>query len=124
MVKISRIGLENEGLTKFFSPNETKIMEIIWKHNEITSSEIQKECINLSLACVAGTLDRLVKSGVVSRKIDTNNKKIRYIYYAESSKEELGEQISERIFVSLYETFGDAVTNSFGKFKSKMRNNE
>lgn len=123
MVKISRIGLDNNGLTKFFSPNEVKIMEIIWKNNEITSSQIQKECTDLSLPCVAGTLDRLVKSGVVSRRIDANNKKIRYIYYSETTKDELGEQISERVFESLYETFGDAVTNSFGKFKEKKEKN-
>lgn len=119
MVKISRIELDNKGLTKFFSPNEARIMEIIWKNKVITSSQIQKECPGLSLSCVAGTLDRLVKSGIVKREIDTSQKKIRYIYHAKTTKEEFGEQISERIFESLYETFGEVVTNSFGKFREK-----
>lgn len=59
MVKLERISLRNERLKKFFSSNEVRILELLWKGQKLTSAQIQLECEDLSLACVAGTLDRL-----------------------------------------------------------------
>jgi predicted transcriptional regulator len=117
MVKIERISLEKKGLTKFFSPNETRIMELLWKTGKMTSSEIRNELDDLSLACVAGTLDRLVKSGFVNRKIDENKNRISYIYSPIGNKEKVGEKISEKVIECLVDTFGTSTIDSIGKNK-------
>ncbi len=119
MVKFSRINIEKEGLNKFFSPNEIRILKLLWKKKKMTSSEINK-CINdLSLACIAGTLDRLVKSGFVQRELIDTKSKVKYIYRPAYNKKEMGNQISERIIESLIDTFGDTVTDTLGKYKKE-----
>ncbi|UCE73732.1 MAG: BlaI/MecI/CopY family transcriptional regulator [Methanomassiliicoccales archaeon] len=119
MVKFSRINIESEGLNKFFSPNEVRILQLLWEKEKSTSTEIN-ECINdLSLACIAGTLDRLVKSGFVERELIDTESKIKYIYRPAHTKAEMGTLISERVIESLIDTFGDTVTDTFGKYKKK-----
>jgi predicted transcriptional regulator len=119
MVKIERISLDKEGLTKFFSPNEARIMELLWEQKKMTSSQIQQKCQDLSLACVAGTLDRLVKSGFVERKIDENEKRIRYIYSPVGNRDKVGEKISEKVIESLVDTFGTSTINTLGKIRKR-----
>lgn len=117
MVKFTRINIENEGLTKFFSPNEVRIMQLLWEKERLTSKEIHECFDDLSLACIAGTLDRLVKSKVVSRELVDSGSKVKYLYRSAYTKAEIGSQISERIIDSLVDTFGDSVTEKLGKYK-------
>ena len=119
MVKIERISLEKKGLTKFFSPNESRIMELLWKNKKMTSTEIKNKLDDLSLPCVAGTLDRLVKSGFANRKIDENNNRISYIYSPIGNKEKIGNIISEKVIESLVDTFGSSTIDNLGKIKKK-----
>ena len=119
MVKLERISLRNEGLKKFFSSNEVRILELLWKGQKLTSAQIQLECEDLSLACVAGTLDRLVKSGIVGRKIDEGETRVRYIYSPTCTKDELGMRISEHVIDCLIDTFGAAVVSNIGKTRGK-----
>jgi predicted transcriptional regulator len=119
MVKIERISLDKKGLIKFFSPNEARILELLWEKKKMTSTEIQHECNDLSLACVAGTLDRLVKSGFVNRKIDKSENRIRYIYSPIGNKKKVGAKISERIIESLIDTFGTSTIDTIGKIRKK-----
>ncbi len=121
MVKIERISLNKQGLTKFFSPNEARIMKILWELNHTTSAEITRECQDLSLACVAGTLDRLVKSGFARREIDQSENRVRYIYYPTGDRNEIGVKISERIIESLIDTFGDATIDTLGKINGRRK---
>lgn len=119
MVKIERISLEKKGLTKFFSPNESRIMELLWKNKKMTSSEIKYELDDLSLACVAGTLDRLVKSGFANRKIDENKNRITYIYSPMGTREKVGDKISEKVIESLVDTFGTSTIDAIGRIRKK-----
>jgi len=119
MVKIERISLENEGITKFFSPNEARIMKLLWKNKKMTSTEIKKELDDLSLACVAGTLDRLVKSSYTNRKIDETKNRVSYIYSPIGSRKTVGEKISEKVLESLVDTFGSSVLDAIGRIKKK-----
>ncbi len=122
MVKVERIDLHKEGLTKFFSPNEVRILELLWENGEMTSAEISEELEDLSHAVVAGTLDRLVKSGFVERRLDESEPRMRYIYSPVGGREEVGVRISERVIDSLYETFGDATLSALGKVQREARN--
>jgi len=117
MVKLERISLRNEGLKKFFSPNEVRILGLLWEKERLTSGQIQKHCGDLSLACVAGTLDRLTKSGFVNRTIATGDSRVRYLYAPTFTQQELGTRISEQVVDSLIDTFGTAVVGSIGRFR-------
>ena len=118
MVKIDRISLGKKGLTRFFSPTEARIMELLWTRKKLTSPSIRTVLDDLSLGCVAGTLDRLVKSGFVNRKLDDNGGHIRYIYSPSSNKKEAGVRISERIVEAIVDTFGESAIDTFGKTKN------
>jgi predicted transcriptional regulator len=117
MVKLERISLRNEGLKKFFSPNEVRILTLLWEKERLTSGQIHEHCSDLSLACVAGTLDRLVKSGYVRRTIDASDTRVRYLYAPACSQQELGTKISEHVVDCLIDTFGSAVVSSIGRFR-------
>ncbi len=90
----------------------------------MTSPAIQQQLSDLSLGCVAGTLDRLVKSGFAKRKIDENGTRMKYIYYPSTSKREAGIRISEKIIKSIVDTFGESSIDSFGKTISRSRRNK
>ncbi len=119
MVKIERISLDKKGLTKFFSPNEARILELLWEKKEMTSNDIHSKIEDLSLPCIAGTLDRLVKSDFVKRKIDENGNRIRYIYSPVGNREKVGIKISEKIIESLVDTFGSSTIDTIGKIKKR-----
>jgi len=119
MVKLERINLHKEGLTKFFSPNEVLILELLWESDDMTSALISEELEDLSHAVVAGTLDRLVKSGFVERRLDKGGPRVRYIYTSVGGRDDVGLKISERVIDSLFETFGDATLNALGKVRKE-----
>lgn len=119
MVKIDRISLGKKGLTRFFSPTEARIMELLWKRKKMTSPKIQNELNDLSLGCIAGTLDRLVKTGFVRREIDENGAHMRYLYYPSTDRKDAGIKISEKIMDAIVDTFGESAIDSFGKSKKK-----
>jgi predicted transcriptional regulator len=119
MVKVDRINLHKEGLTKFFSPNEVRILELLWDSGDMTSAEIAEELDDPSHAVVAGTLDRLVKSGFVERRLDDGGPRLRYIYTSVGGREDVGLKISERVIDSLFETFGDATLSALGKVRKE-----
>ena len=121
MVKLERIHLEKKGLTKFFSPIEVRILEVLWKKPEITSSEIQRRCPDLSLSCIAGTLDRLTKAGFVERETEDGGGRMRFLYSPTTTRQETGMKISERILESLVDTFGLSVMDAFGKIRVRRR---
>ena len=119
MVKVERINLQKEGLTKFFSPNEVRILELLWEKGDMTSAQISEDLENLSHAVVAGTLDRLVKSSFVERRLDEGGPRMRYIYSPVGGRDEVGLRISERVIDSLFETFGDATLSALGKVRKE-----
>jgi len=121
MVKIERFQIDQRGLTKFFSPIEVRLLELLWKLNKATSIEIQKACPDLSVACVAGTLDRLVKTGFVKKEVDISTKRVRYLYSPTSTKKEAETKISERILESLVDTFGTSVVDAFDNVRARRK---
>jgi DNA-binding PadR family transcriptional regulator len=87
----------------------------------MTSPNIQKELKDLSLGCIAGTLDRLVKSGFVRRNIDENGTRVRYIYYPTTDRHEAGLRISEKIMDAIVDTFGESAIDQFGNTKQRRK---
>ena len=116
MVKIDRINISNEGLTKFFSPIEAQIMEVLWKNDEMMTSEITIET-SIPLSSVAGTLDRLVKADFAKRRLEKNGQRVRYIYSATTTADNAATAITTRILDSLVDTFGVAAIENFSNYK-------
>lgn len=116
MVKIDRINISNEGLTKFFSPIEAQIMEKLWANDELMTSEITK-MTSIPLSSVAGTLDRLVKADFAKRRVENKGQRVRYIYSATATADNAANAITTRILDSLVDTFGTIAVENFSKYK-------
>ena len=118
MVKLDRINLSNEGLTKFFSPIEAKIMQALWENDGLTTPEITERTY-ISLSSVAGTLDRLVKAGFATRELDKSGPKVRYLYSASDSMENTANNITRKVLDSLVDTFGKVAIDNFHKYNDR-----
>ncbi|KAF5419264.1 MAG: putative transcriptional regulator [Candidatus Methanocomedens sp.] len=117
MVKVDRINISNEGLTKFFSPIEAQIMEVLWENNEMMTAEITK-MTGIPLSSVAGTLDRLVKADFAQRRVENQGKRVRYVYSATTTADNAANAITTRILDSLVDTFGAVAIENFSKYKN------
>lgn len=115
MVKLDQIKLSNSGLTKFFSPIEARIMEVLWSEKELPTAELTRKT-QVPLSSVAGTLDRLVKAGYVERRIEKIDGRPRYIYSAVHTPEEAAGEITKRVLDNLVETFGEVAVEYFSKY--------
>lgn len=118
MVKLDRINISNAGLTKFFSPIEAQIMEVLWTKEDVTTPEITEKT-GIPLSSVAGTLDRLVKAGFAKREIDKSGHRIRYLYSATESMENTANTITQKVLDSLVDTFGKAAIENFHTYNNK-----
>ncbi|SFM92483.1 BlaI/MecI/CopY family transcriptional regulator [Methanolobus profundi] len=118
MVKLDRINLSNEGLTKFFSPIESQIMQVLWENEELTTSMITEKT-DIPLSSVAGTLDRLVKAGYANRELDKSGNKVRYIYSASDSMDNTANHITQKVLDSLVDTFGKVAIENFHTYNKK-----
>ena len=118
MVKLDRINLSNEGLTKFFSPIEAQIMDVLWAHDELMTSQITEKT-EIPLSSVAGTLDRLVKAGFAKRRVDKESGRVRYVYSAAASADLTADEITNRVLDSLVDTFGKVAIENFYNYRSK-----
>lgn len=118
MVKLDRINLSNDGLTKFFSPIEARIMQVLWENEEMTTPEITEKT-DIPLSSVAGTLDRLVKAGFATRKLDKSGPKVRYLYSAAESMDNTANTITKKVLDSLVDTFGKVAIENFHAYHDK-----
>jgi len=118
MVKLDRINISNEGLTKFFSPIEAQIMEVLWINDKSTTSEITTKT-GIPLSSVAGTLDRLVKAGFAKREVNKSGPKVRYIYSATEPMDKTASTITKKVLDSLVDTFGKVAIENFHTYNNK-----
>ncbi|VVB87942.1 HTH-type transcriptional regulator lrs14 [uncultured archaeon] len=118
MVKLDQINIANDGLTKFFSPIEAKILKTLWDEGEMMTSELTEKT-DIPLTSIAGTLDRLVKAGYASRRVDNVGGRVRYIYAPVFSEEEIAGEITTKILDSLVDTFGPLALENFSKYSDK-----
>lgn len=118
MVKLDRINLSNKGLTKFFSPTEAQIMEVLWTNEKSTTPEITEKT-GIPLSSVAGTLDRLVKAGFAKRDMDKNGQRVRYLYSAAESMDNTANTITKKVLDSLVDTFGKVAVENFHTYDNK-----
>ncbi len=118
MVKLDQINISNDGLTKFFSPIEAAILRALWSGGEMTTSELTEKT-NVPLTSVAGTLDRLVKAGYTTRRTESVNGRVRYVYEPTFSEEEAATEITTKILDSLVDAFGPLARENFSKYSDK-----
>jgi len=118
MVKFDRVYITNKGLTKFFSPLESKIMYALWEYDALTSQQIT-EITKIPQASISGLLDRLVRNGYVIKRSDNNtNNNAKYNYCAAFTYDAIAEDIMFRILDNLYEIFGELAEKSILKYSA------
>lgn len=118
MVRLDQIDLSKEGLNKFFSPIETRIMKTLWSEGEMTTTMLTEKT-NIPLTSVAGTLDRLVKAGYAARHSETIKGRIKYFYEPIFSEKEIAIKITNSILDRLVDTFGPLAIENFSKYSGK-----
>ena len=118
MVKLDQINISNDGLTKFFSPIEAKILKTLWTEGEMMTSELTEKT-DIPLTSIAGTLDRLVKAGYATRRVDNINGRVRYVYAPVHSEEEVASEITTKILDSLVDAFGPLALENFSRYSDK-----
>ncbi len=118
MVKLDQINISNDGLTKFFSPIEAVILKTLWSHGEMTTSQLTEKT-NIPLTSVAGTLDRLVKAGYATRRVEKVKGRVRYVYAPAFSEKETAVRITTKILDSLVDVFGSIAIENFSKYSKK-----
>ncbi len=118
MVKLDQINISNSGLTKFFSPIEAVILKTLWSEGEMTTSELTEKT-EIPLTSIAGTLDRLVKAGYTTRRVESVSGRVRYVYAPVFSEEETASEITTRVLDSLVDAFGPVALLNFSKYSDK-----
>jgi len=118
MVKLDQINISKDGLTKFFSPIEAAILKSLWNEGEMMTSELTEKT-KIPLTSIAGTLDRLVKAGYASRRVDNVSGRVRYVYAPVYTEDEVGSEITTKIMDSLVDTFGRVAIENFSKYSDK-----
>lgn len=118
MVRLDQIDLSKDGLTKFFSPIETKILKTLWSEGDMTTTMLTEKT-DIPLTSVAGTLDRLVKAGFVKRHLELINGKIKYFYEPVFSEKEIATKITNSILDRLVDAFGPLALEKFSKYTDK-----
>ncbi len=118
MVKLDQINISNGGLTKFFSPIEASILKTLWKGGEMTTAELTGKT-KIPLTSVAGTLDRLVKTGYAARRTETINGRVKYVYAPVFSEEEVATEITTKVLDSLVDAFGPLARENFSKYSDR-----
>ena len=118
MVKLDQINLSKDGLTKFFSPIEAEILRTLWTEGEMMTSELTEKT-SIPLTSIAGTLDRLVKAGYATRRVENISGRVRYIYSPAASEEEVANEITTKILDNLVDAFGPVALENFSKYSDK-----
>ena len=118
MVRLDQIDLSKDGLNKFFSPIETKIIKTLWSEGEMTTTMLTEKT-DIPLTSVAGTLDRLVKAGYATRRSESINGRIKYFYEPIFSEKEIATKITNKILDRLVDAFGSLALENFSKYNDK-----
>ncbi|MFA4956654.1 MAG: BlaI/MecI/CopY family transcriptional regulator [Candidatus Methanoperedens sp.] len=118
MVRLDQIDLSKDGLNKFFSPIETRIMKTLWSEGEMTTTMLTEKT-DIPLTSVAVTVDRLVKAGFAMRHLELINGRIKYFYEPIFSEKEIATIITNRILDRLVDAFGPLALENFSKYSDK-----
>lgn len=118
MVRVDQIDLSKDGLNKFFSPIEIKILKTLWMEGEMTAS-VLTEKTDIPMTSVAGTLDRLVKAGYAGRRLESINGRVKYFYEPVFSEKEVATRITIKILDILVDAFGPPALENFSKYSYK-----
>lgn len=135
MVKQNKLGVQPRGLISFLSPLEISILSCLWGKKGLKVRQIHGQMRRpagvkrkIPVSSVAVTLDRLHKSKIVTRKMESGRGGIHYIYSARLSKADFEQQIVERTVNGLLDSFGQVAfayfNGRFSKSKSKKPQNE
>ena len=112
-MELNKINFSRTGLNSLFSELESDILGSLWSKKKATArnvfAKVKKEH-KVAYPTVVVTLDRLYEKGFVERNLETCRGGLRYTYMPKLSKQELGEELADRMFSFLKRSFGEPST--------------
>ncbi|GGF96151.1 BlaI/MecI/CopY family transcriptional regulator [Paenibacillus abyssi] len=111
-MKIQRMKLREEGLNRFFGSLEAQIMEIVWKHEEITIKKVQSLLDEeLSFNTVMTVLNRLYEKGFLKKTVNGSGRNRTSCYQPIQSKAQFIHEQTRIVTEELVHEYGELVVN-------------
>lgn len=107
-MNIKNFKYNQEGLTRFFGPLEAKIMELLWREDELSIKEVQQKLEpekTVNFNTVMTVMKRLVDKGVLQKRTSGRVS----LFSPVQSKDEFFEEQSKKLTENLLDEFGGVV---------------
>lgn len=98
-----KAAIDDLGLTAV----QGKVLNLLWVKGGIQATELGEQ-VELDSATITGVLDRLASLGLIERRQDETDRRVKWIFLTDTGKA-LGEKINERI-APANEAFLDGMT--------------
>ena len=95
-----RSTIERRRTLSVLGPLETKVMQILWTRNEVSTGQVWEEIRkgrDIALTTVSGTLNRLYEKGLLYREVGKGKRGLSYIYRPKMGESKFKQFIAERV---------------------------
>lgn len=109
-MNIKNFKYDEVGLSRFFGPLEAKIMELLWRADELSIKEVQQRLEQekpVNFNTVMTVMNRLVDKGFLEKRHQGRLS----IFRPTQSKEQFIEEQSKKLTENLLDEFGGVVIN-------------
>lgn len=107
---IPQFKLNHKGMARFLGTLEARIMEIVWKKENVSVQEVcDKMGKGTNYKTVMTVMNRLVEKGYLERKKVSR----AFVYTAQLNREEFMSSASHQIVTGLVSDFGDMAVAQF-----------
>ncbi|MGN7454190.1 BlaI/MecI/CopY family transcriptional regulator [Paenibacillus pasadenensis] len=115
-MKIKKLNLHEEGISRFFGSLEVKVMNIMWEKEKLTIKQAH-EIINnenpVSINAVMTVIIRLAEKGHLYKETSGGGRNRLTFFYPVQSKEQFIIEQTKVVTDGLIEDFGSVIVNHF-----------
>ncbi|OME75949.1 transcriptional regulator [Paenibacillus sp. FSL A5-0031] len=115
-MKIKKLNLHEEGLSRFFGSLEVKVMNIMWEKEKLTIKQAH-EIINnenpISINAVMTVIIRLAEKGHLYKETSGGGRNRLTFFYPVQSKDQFIMEQTKVVTNGLIEDFGSVIVNHF-----------
>ncbi|EXX87937.1 transcriptional regulator [Paenibacillus darwinianus] len=111
-MRIQRIKLSEEGMNRFFGSLEARIMDIVWKHEEVTIKDVQSLLDDdLSFNTVMTVMNRLYEKGHLRKSITGKGRARSTCFQPVQTKEQFIQEQTRIVTEGLVQEYGHLIVN-------------
>jgi predicted transcriptional regulator len=114
MVGINKFNVNEEGLNRFFGSLQARIMEIMWRSEQVSIKEVHSrlnEESPLALNTVMTVMKRLEEKGILQKQTAGRGKTRLTLFRTVQTKEEFLAEQAKTVTQGLIKEFGDLVVS-------------